>query len=86
MKNIKKKINPCKILYRKSILPNLYSLALGKFQVSPITNLIINLTKNITVADVDMSFGEIMRTTNMGQNIIDNGKSFISSASSPLGE
>ena len=46
----------------------------------------MNLTENITLADVDMTFGEIMRTTNMGQNIIDNGKSFISSDSSPIGK
>ena len=61
------------------------SLALGKFQISPISKLIENLTENITPAEVDMSFGRIMRNTNMGKSLIDIGKSFISSESSPLG-
>ena len=59
---------------------------MGQFQISPILNFIEKLTENITPADVDMSFGQIMRTTNMGQSLIDTGKSFISSVSSPLGE
>ena len=69
----------------KNILLNLVSLALGKFQISPISNLIENLTENITPAEIDMSFGRIMRNTNMGKSLIDIGKSFISSESSPLG-
>ena len=58
---------------------------MGKFQVAPISNLIENLTKNITPADIQMSFGQIMLDTNMGQSLIDVGKNFISSESSPLG-
>ena len=70
---------------RKLLIWNLISLALGKFQISPISNLIENLTENVTPADVHMSFGQIMLNTNMGQNLIDVGKNFISSESSPLG-
>ena len=33
-----------------------------------------------------MSYGQIMRTTNVGKSLIDIGKSFISSDSSPLGK
>ena len=58
---------------------------MGKFQISPISNLIENLTENITPAEIDMSFGRIMRNTNMGKSLIDIGKSFISAESSPLG-
>ena len=32
-----------------------------------------------------MSFGRIMRNTNMGKSLIDIGKGFISEESSPLG-
>ena len=71
--------------YRKLIIWSLISLALGKFQVPPISNIIENLTKNITPADIQMSFGQIMLDTNMGQNLIDFGKNFISPESSPLG-
>ena len=70
---------------KKIILENRWSLALGKFQVSPILNLIENLTENITPVDVDTSLGQIMRITDMGKNLIDVGKDFISSESSPLG-
>ena len=59
---------------------------MGKFQVSPILNLIENLTENITLADVDMSIGQIMRGTNWGESLIDVGKSFITPESSPLGK
>ena len=72
--------------YRKLIIWSLISLALGKFQVPPFLNLIENLTENITPADIQMSFGQIMINTNMGQSLIDVGKKFISSESSPLGE
>ena len=59
---------------------------MGKFQISPISNLIEKLTENITQADVHMSFGQIMLNTNMGQSLIDIGKSFISAETSPLGK
>ena len=59
---------------------------MGKFQVTPISNLIEKLTENITLADVDMCFGQIMRTSNMGQSFIDIGKGYITSDSSPLGK
>ena len=59
---------------------------MGKFQGTPILELIDNLTENITPADVDMSYGHIMRTTNVGKSLIDIGKSFIPSDSSPLGK
>ena len=52
----------------------------------PISNLIGNLTENITQADVQMSFGEIMLNTNMSESLIDIGKNFIPSDSSPLGK
>jgi len=57
---------------------------LGKFKISPISDLIEKLTENITPAEADMSFGRIMRITNMGKSLIDIGKGFISSDSSPL--
>ena len=63
---------------------NLKSLALGKFEVSSISDLIESLTENITPADVEMSFGQIMLKTN-GKSLIDIGKSYISAESSPLG-
>ena len=69
-------------MYKKR---KLLSLALGKFQILPISELIEKLTENITQDDVDMSFGQIMRITNMGQSLIDIGKNFIPSESSPLG-
>ena len=59
---------------------------MGKFQISPISDLIEKLTENITPAEADMSFGRIMRITNMGKSLIDIGKGFISSDSSPLGK
>ena len=59
---------------------------MGKFQVTPILKLIENLTENICVADIDMTYGQIMRTTNVGKSLIDIGKSFIPSDSSPLGK
>ena len=58
---------------------------MGKFQVSPILKLIENLTENVTPADVDMSFGNIMRITDMGKNLMNIGKGHISSDASPLG-
>ena len=58
---------------------------MGKFQVSPILKLIETLTENITPDDVEMSYGYIMRTTNLGKSLIDIGKNFIPSESSPLG-
>ena len=58
---------------------------MGKFEISPISDLIENLTENITPADVEMSFGQIMLKTNMGKSLIDIGKSYISAESSPLG-
>ena len=64
---------------------NLRSLALGKLKVSPISDLIEKLTENITPADVEMSFGQIMLKTNIGKSLIDIGKGYISSESSPLG-
>ena len=67
-------------------LSNLRSLALGKFKAPPISDLIEKLTENITLADVQMSFGQIMLNTNMGQSLIDVGKNFIPADSSPLGE
>ena len=59
---------------------------MSKFRSSPFSNLIENLTENITPADVQMSFGQIMLETNMGQSLINIGKSFIPSDSSPLGK
>ena len=59
---------------------------MGKFQITPISNLIENLTENIAPADVELSFGQIMLKTNMGQSLLDIGKNFISSDSSPLGK
>ena len=58
---------------------------MGKFQISPISNLIENLTENITPAEVELSFGRIMLKTNMGKSLIYIGKGFISAESSPLG-
>ena len=58
---------------------------MGKFQISPISNLIEKLTENLTQADLHMSFGQIMLNTNMGQSLIDLGKSYLSSETSPLG-
>ena len=59
---------------------------MGKFQIAPISNLIENLTENITPAEVELSFGRIMLKTNMGKSLIDTGKSFIGAESSPLGK
>ena len=73
-------------MFRKSILSNLSSLALGKLQAPPISNLIENLTENITVTDVDTSIGQIMRSTNWGESLVNIGKSFITPESSPLGK
>ena len=60
------------------------SLALSKLKSSPISNLIENLRENITPADVRTSFHQIMLVTNMGRSLIDIGKSFSPSDSSPL--
>ena len=65
---------------------NLRSLSLGKLNVSPISDLIEKLTENITPADVEMSFGQIMLKTNIGKDLIGIGKGYISSESSPLGK
>ena len=75
-----------KIFIKKLNLLNLRSLALGKFKAPPISNLIENLTKNIALIDVQASFGQIMLNTDMGQSIIDIGKNFIPTDSSPLGK
>ena len=54
--------------------------------MTPILKLIKDLTENISVADVDMTYGQIMRTTNVGKSLIEIGKSFIPSDFSPLGK
>ena len=59
---------------------------MSKLKASPISSLIEKLTENITIADVQMTFGQIMLDTSMGQSLIDIEKSFISSDSSPLGK
>ena len=59
---------------------------MGKFQLSPISDLIEKLTENVTPVDVELSFGQIMLKTDMGQSLIDIGKNFINSESSPLGK
>ena len=59
---------------------------MGKFQLSPTSNLIEKLTENIDLVDVQASFGQIMLNTNMGQSLIDLGRSFISAETSPLGK
>ena len=59
---------------------------MGKLKASPISDLIEKLTANITPADVEMSFGQIMLKTNIGKSLIDIGKGYINSEASPLGK
>ena len=59
---------------------------MSKFESSPISNLIENLRENITTTDVQTSFDQTMLVTDMGRSLIDIGKSFIPSDSSPLGK
>ena len=57
---------------------------MSKFKALPILNLIESLRENITPTDVQTSFDQIMLVTNMGRSLIDIGKNFIPTDSSPL--
>ena len=60
-------------------------MALSKFQETPVLELIEDLTCEVTIKDVESSFGRLMIVNQMFSSIEDLGKKFISPSATPLG-
>ena len=67
-------------------MKTLESMALARFQVAPVMELVAKLTENITNQEIKSSLGEYMLDTQMGSSLVSLGKGFITSDYSPLGE
>ena len=61
-------------------------MALARFQVAPVLELVEKLTKDITKPAIQSSLGKYMLDTQMGSSLVALGKGFISSDYSPLGK
>ena len=61
-------------------------MALARFQVAPVLDLVAKLTENISRSEIIESLGEIMLDTEMGSSLVSLGKEFITSDHSPLGK
>ena len=61
------------------------SMALARFQVEPVLELVKKLTKNISKPAIQTSLGKYMLDTQMGSSLVELGKGFITSDYSPLG-
>ena len=60
-------------------------MALARFQVAPILDLVEKLTKNISKQEITSSVGEFLLDTQAGSPLVTLGKGFITSQYSPLG-
>ena len=67
-------------------LKTLKSMALARFQVAPVMELVAKLTENISNKEIKASLGEYVLDTQMGSSLVSLGKGFITSDHSPLGE
>ena len=67
-------------------LKNMGSMALARFQVAPVMELVAKLTENISKRRIKQGLGEIMLDTEMGSSLVSLGKGYITSDHSPLGE
>ena len=67
-------------------LKTLKSMALARFQVAPVMELVTKLTENISSQEIQNSLGKYMLDTQMGTSLVSLGKGFITSDHSPLGE
>ena len=61
-------------------------MALARFQVAPVMELVAKLTDNISKPEIQQSLGKYMLDTQMGSSLISLGKGFITSDHSPLGK
>ena len=60
-------------------------MALARFQVAPVMELVAKLTENISRSEIIESLGEIMLDTEMGSSLVSLGKEFITQGQSILG-
>ena len=61
-------------------------MALARFQVAPVFELLAKLTQNISRPEIEQGLGKIMFDTQMGSSLVSLGKEFITSDHSPLGK
>ena len=61
-------------------------MALARFQVAPVMDLVAKLMKNISRTEIEQALGKIMLSTNMGSTLVSLGKGYITSDHKPLGE
>ena len=61
-------------------------MALARFQVAPVMELVAKLTENISKQEIKSSLGDYVLDTQMGSSLVSLGKGFITSDHSPLGE
>ena len=61
-------------------------MALARFQVAPVMELVTKLTENVSEMDIYAGLGKIMLDTEMGSSLVSVGKDFITSDHSPLGK
>ena len=60
-------------------------MALARFQVAPVLELVEKLTENITEQEITSSIGYFVLDTQSGSSLVSLGKGFITSQYSPLG-
>ena len=61
-------------------------MALARFQVAPVVELVTKLTEDVSKTDINAGLGKIMLDTEMGSSLVSLGKEFITSDNSPSGE
>ena len=61
-------------------------MALARFQVAPVMELVAKLMKNISRPEIKQALGDIMLSTKMGSSLVSLGKGYIKSDNSPLGK
>ena len=61
-------------------------MALARFQVEPVIELVAKLMKDISRPEIEQTLGKIMLNTKMGSSLVSLGKGYITSDHSPLGE
>ena len=61
-------------------------MALARFQVAPVMELMTKLTEDVSKTDINAGLGKIMLDTEMGSSLVSLGKEFITSDNSPSGE
>ena len=61
-------------------------MALLRFQVAPVMELVAKLMENISRRRIKQCLGQIMLDTKMGSSLVSIGKQFITSDHSPLGK